>query len=95
MLRLTRIADASSAQMIRLEGKLLEPWIEEVRRACASGLDVPGRTRLDLSALTFVDAAGERLLRELIGCGVEVAACSSYVAELLRSRAAGQLSHPE
>jgi hypothetical protein len=74
-------------QTIRLEGKLLRPWVDEVRKACISGTDPARRTSLDLSALTFVDAAGEGLLRELIGQGIEVLACSNYVAELLRANA--------
>jgi hypothetical protein len=85
MLRLTRVAVTNSTQTIKLEGKLSGPWVDEVRDACACDTVSSGRTRLDLSALTFVDAAGERLLRDLLGRGIEVVACSNYVAELLRS----------
>ncbi len=91
MLRLTRIALSHSTQTIKLEGELLGPWVEEVRKACALGTDLSGRTSLDLRALTFVDAAGEGLLRDLIGRGIEVVACSNYVAELLRSSAVVRL----
>ena len=87
MLRLTRIASTHRAQTIKLEGKLLGPWIDEVSKTCAAGTGPSSRINLDLSALIFVDGAGERLLRDLIARGIEVVACSSYVAELLRSRA--------
>jgi hypothetical protein len=93
MLRLTRIAGANSTQTIRLEGKLLGPWVEEVRKACGTVRSV--RTSLDLSALAFVDGAGERLLRDLIGRGIKVVACSNYVAELLRSSAGVRLPDSE
>jgi hypothetical protein len=95
MLRITRIEGTHPTQTIRLEGKLLWPWVDEVHKACASGTDPAGRASLDLSALTFVDAAGEELLRELIGQGIEVVACSNYVAELLRISAAIRLVNPE
>jgi hypothetical protein len=95
MLRLTRIAGPHSTQAIKLEGKLLGPWVDEVRQACADGTVPSGQTSLDLSALTFVDAAGEGLLRDLIGRGLEVVACSSYVAELLRPSAGVRLADPE
>jgi hypothetical protein len=85
MLRITRFTGTHLNQTIKLEGKLLRPWVDEVRKACASGTDPACRTSLDLSALTFVDAAGEELLRELVGQGIKVVACSSYVAELLRT----------
>ena len=87
MIRFTRIADTDSTQTMKLEGKLMGPWVDEVRKASASGTIPCTRIILDLSALAFVDAAGERLLRDLIGRGIEVVACSSYVAELLRSSA--------
>ena len=43
-----------------------------------------GRLVLNLAAVTFADAAGVELLRELVGEGVEIAACSGFVGELLR-----------
>ncbi len=90
MLRLTRIGEAHLAQRIKLEGKLLGPWVEEVRQACLGCTVSFRRTSLDLSTVTFVDAAGERLLRDLIGQGIKVSACSAYVAELLRNGAGGR-----
>jgi hypothetical protein len=95
MLRLSQIASTHRTQTIKLEGKLLGPWVDEVRQACLAGMDPCSRINLDLSALIFVDAAGERLLRDLIARGIQVVACSSYVAELLRSSAAYDLSNPE
>jgi hypothetical protein len=87
MLRLTWIADTDQTQTIKLEGKLLGPWVDEVSKACTARTDPSSRINLDLSALVFVDAAGERLLRDLNAQGIEIVACSSYVAELLRSTA--------
>jgi ABC-type transporter Mla MlaB component len=83
MLRITRRTGAESAQTIQLEGKLLGPWLDEVREACAGAMARSGRTRLDLAAVTYVDAAGLQLLRDLMAQGVEIAACSSFVGELL------------
>ena len=39
--------------------------------------------RLDLSCVQFVDAAGVKLLRDLLDQGVALGACSGLVAELL------------
>jgi hypothetical protein len=89
MLRLTWIALDPSTRTLKLEGKLLGPWVGEVRRAWESCAVPCCRTRLDLSALSFVDAAGERLLRDLLAQGAEVGACSGYVAQLLRSSHGG------
>ncbi len=91
MLRLTRIAGTHRTQTIKLEGKLLGPWVDEVNKACESSTDPFSRINLELSALIFVDAAGEQLLRDLIARGIEIVACSGYVAELLRSSAGVRL----
>ena len=56
-------------------------WVSAARAACA----IRGRRppHLDLAAVTYVDAAGLQLLRDLVAEGVEIAACSSFVGELL------------
>jgi hypothetical protein len=95
MLRITRIAGMHPTETVKVEGKLLAPWVDEVSKVCAGDADLSRRINLDLAALIFVDAAGERLLRELIAQGIEVVACSSYVAELLRSGAGVRLADPQ
>ncbi len=81
MLRITEISNGERAKTYKLEGKLLEPWLGEVRKVC-----VPSIARLvclDLSSVVYVDAAGINLLRELTKEGVSITACSAFVAELL------------
>ena len=82
MLRITRLAQKGRGQTIKLEGQILEPWLGTLRAACTAR----GRRRrlhLDLAAVNYVDAAGVQLLRELMAEGVAIAACSSFVGELL------------
>ena len=83
MLKITRSCDGSSDLTLKLEGKLLEPWVGEVLRVLAESNGHSNRIRLDLSAVTFVDSAGIQLLRDLIRRGIAIAACSAFVAELL------------
>ena len=84
MLRITHAPGCDSVLTLRLEGKLLGPWVQELARSC-DGLSCPRDcVRLDLSAVTFVDAPGLALLHDLLGRGVTLAACSGLVAELLR-----------
>jgi hypothetical protein len=82
MLKITASGQDSSRRMIKLEGKLLSDWIDEVRRLF---LDVdeclsPG---FDLSELTFVDREGAELLLQLLRQGVRIESCSPFVVELL------------
>jgi anti-anti-sigma regulatory factor len=81
MLRINRVSDAHQAPTLKLEGKLLGLWVEELRNTCRDLRS--GCLRLDLSAITFVDASGAKLLGNLIRQGAQIIACSGYVAELL------------
>ena len=83
MLRINRVSDLGEPATLKLEGKLLGPWVEELRLACQSQASSSNHLRLDLSAVTFVDAAGAKLLGDLIRQGVQITACSGYLAELL------------
>jgi anti-anti-sigma regulatory factor len=84
MLRITEITDGHPGVLLKLEGKLRGPWVEELGRVCAELSRRESRAvRLDLSAVTFLDEAGTRLLRELLRGGAAVTA-SGFVAESLR-----------
>jgi ABC-type transporter Mla MlaB component len=83
MLRITHAQGHDSISTLRLEGKLLGPWVTELARSCNELPCPPDRLRLDLSAVTFVDGPGVALLRDLIGRGARLAACSGLVLELL------------
>jgi ABC-type transporter Mla MlaB component len=87
MLRITHINDHGSVSTLRLEGKLRGPWVTEFARSCDGLRCSPDRLRLDLSAVTFVDGPGVALLRDLLGRGVTLSACSGLVAELLHREA--------
>ena len=83
MLRITHVEEPNATLTLKLEGKLLKPWLDELLHACDAHASSCNGICLDLSALTFVDIAGANLLRELIQRGIKISACSGYVAELL------------
>ena len=83
MLRITHTQGHDSVWTLRVEGKLLGPWVTELARTCNELPCPPNRLRLDLSAVTFVDRPGVALLRDLLARGATLAACSGLVAELL------------
>ncbi len=82
MLKITRKTKGRTA-WLKLEGKLIGPWVEELRATC-EGPGADPNFKLDLSDLTFVDSAGELLLRQLISSGHKIQACSSYLTEVLK-----------
>jgi hypothetical protein len=82
MLKITVSETDSSRRVIKLEGKLLGDWIDEVRRLFLD-VDECLSSGLDLSQLTFVDREGAELLLQLLRQGVRIESCSPFVAELL------------
>jgi len=84
VLKITRLFPRGPGLTIKLEGELLGPWVGSVRDACAARGRRPLPLRLDLAAVTYVDAAGVELLRGLVAEGAEIVACSGFVGELLQ-----------
>ena len=85
MLKITEIARNDSGRTFKLEGKLLGPWVDELRNVCTQRLDRSEQVGLDLAAVTFVNAAGAEMLRELFRKGIIITQCSAFVAGLLHA----------
>lgn len=70
--------------VLRLEGRVIGPWVDELRRACEP---LGGRAlTLDLAGVSFVDRRGVELLRTLGAGDVAIIRCSPFVAEQLKVR---------
>jgi anti-anti-sigma regulatory factor len=85
MLRITVVESSSEAVRLRVEGRATGRWVEELRSTCElQALEEGIRLTLDLADLSFADAAGIELLRELRACGVILSGPASWVAEQLK-----------
>jgi hypothetical protein len=80
MLRITPQSDERAS--MRVEGQLVGPWVEELRRSTVGAGLVAGGF-LDLRHLTFADAEGVALLRQLRAAGTELGDCSEFLAALI------------
>jgi anti-anti-sigma regulatory factor len=85
MLKITETAKGGQ-RVLRLEGKLMGPWAEELLQAYKTQAEESPVGALDLSGVTFVDERGLRALHDLSDRGVPLQALSGFVAELLRRR---------
>jgi anti-anti-sigma regulatory factor len=83
MLRIDRTEEGGKA-LLRLEGRVIGAWVEEVRRSCRDVLARGADLTLDLSAVSFVDADGIVLFRELASRRVALANTTPFVAAQLR-----------
>ena len=83
MLRITP-TDGESERTLRLEGRLVDPWVGELLSTCREAAGAGWRLVLDLSGVTFVDAAGVAYLRDLREQGAVLRGCSAFINELLK-----------
>jgi len=81
-------ADDQAVVLLRLEGQVTGPWVEELRRVCAEtigdGRDEVHPLVLDLTDVFFIDAEGVALFRELAVRHVTVTNGSLFVTEQLK-----------
>ena len=83
---MTVVESSLAAVRLRAEGRLTGRWVEELRRACdLHGLNDGIQLVLDLADVSFADAAGIELLKELRMRSVTLLSPSSLVAEQLKA----------
>jgi ABC-type transporter Mla MlaB component len=84
VLRISIVEDSANAVQLTLEGWLVGPWVDEVRRQSEQALSEKKAVTLDLEKVWFVDASGTALLRELAGRKVEHVNCSAFLSQQLK-----------
>jgi hypothetical protein len=102
MLRIT-VHDSPEALTFQLEGRLAGPWLGPLEECWRGALARPRRPvlRVDLTGVTFIDAAGQACLADLHRQGAEFVApdclTKAVVAEITQAdeHFRGGLSHDE
>jgi anti-anti-sigma regulatory factor len=88
MLRITVVESSRSAVTLRVEGRITGSAVEELRTACdvhASADEV--QLSLELADVSFADAVGIRLLKDLGSRGVGLVRANPFMAEQLKEGA--------
>jgi hypothetical protein len=84
MLKISGLKSGDHARTLRLEGQVIEPWVEELRGVCERLLTEGQPLTLDLASVSFLDRDGITLLRRLAARHVALINRSPFVAEQLR-----------
>lgn len=73
------------AVTLKLEGRLIGPWVAELKRTCEQHLTEKRTIHLDFADVTFADRAGLALLLRLRAQGIRLVNCSPFLEEELRT----------
>jgi anti-anti-sigma regulatory factor len=100
MLRITVVDLSDSVVVLRVEGRITGYWVEELRRTCTAHAFAAHafaahtfaahtfadkvQLSLELSEVSFADAAGIALLKELRSRGADLIRPTPFVAEQLK-----------
>lgn len=85
MLRITETQLSNGRVVLRLEGRLVGPWVDELKSACEQFLKREQAIKLDLAEVTYADRNGVELLRRLKQQHVVFGHCSPFVAQELKA----------
>lgn len=83
MFKITCGKEEDGVVMLMVDGRIVGPWVEELRKECKTCLAEGKRLIIDLSGVSFIDEQGIRILNELRKGRVEVRGCSLFLSGLL------------
>jgi ABC-type transporter Mla MlaB component len=78
------INDSETTVYVSLEGWLIGPWVDELRKQSERVLAAQKSLTLDLAKLWFVDPGGIALLHELSMRHVPQVNCSAFISQQLK-----------
>ena len=84
MLRISPVESGNHHVLLRLEGRVVGPWVAELGMACERILGEGQALELDLAVVSFLDPAGVSLLANIRSQGFRLVGCSPFIAEQLK-----------
>jgi ABC-type transporter Mla MlaB component len=85
MLKISQMGRANHAVTLRLEGRIVGPWVAELSLACERALTEGRLLKLHLADVEFMDTPGVALLVDLRSRGVAFVSPPPFIAEQLRT----------
>jgi len=83
MLKIDVAEDAGAGITVRLEGRMVGPWVDELDRACQPHLGNGHALTLDFSGVSFIGREGVALCRSLRQRHATFRNCSPFIKEQL------------
>jgi hypothetical protein len=87
MLKISKIDEPGASVLLRLEGRIAGPWVDEMQITCDGFLAEGRPLKLNLADVSFADPIGLAALLAFQTRGVLLADCSPFLAEQLKAGA--------
>ncbi len=84
MLKISQAGKAGQNLILKLEGRVGGPWVNELQLICELFLHEGRVLMLDLAGVSYVDADGVPVLMSFKSRGVTLNNCSQFVEEQLK-----------
>ena len=84
MLKISIISDSDQAITYHVEGRLVGPWVDELRRLGDEAFAQKKSLTLDLEGVRFADHNGIALLQELSQRHVSQLNCSQFLIQQIK-----------
>jgi ABC-type transporter Mla MlaB component len=85
MLKISEGKPGKQSITLRLEGRVVGPWVGELQNFCEPLLSNERQLALDLAEVSFVDESGVPLLANLRARGAKLLNATPFVEEQLKS----------
>ncbi len=82
MLRITNVECEEGSDLLKLEGRLVGPWVELLRDTCSQYENGGTSLALDLGQVSFASKEGLELLDRLAANGVTCVSASPILREM-------------
>jgi ABC-type transporter Mla MlaB component len=85
MLKISQTATPKPSVTLKLEGRVVGPWVAELRRICDPLMSEQSQLKLDLADVSYVDVDGVATLTDFQSRGVKLNNCSPFVEQQIKS----------
>ena len=85
MLKISQVGTPNHSLSLKLEGRVVGPWVDELRRICEPLLSEERSFTLDLGEVSYADAEGVATLNSFKSSGVNLVNCSPFLEQQIKT----------
>ena len=89
MLKISENEPGKRTTTLRLEGRVVGPWVDELKQVCEPLVKNGSKLALDLTDVSFADENGVALLSNLKSRGVKLLSATPFLEEQLKAGSVG------